>query len=59
MSELNDHAYYASRANTAAQLADKASDPAIAAIHREMADKYRRLSEQAGKGRTKLHVVSD
>lgn len=38
--EPNDLEYYEQRERTARQLATDASDPAIAAIHQQMADRY-------------------
>lgn len=48
MAELNSKEYYASRERRERVLADQAQDPKIAAIHREMADRYAGLTVEAG-----------
>lgn len=40
MSEQSQTDYYAGRAVTERNLADKATDPAVAKLHREMARRY-------------------
>lgn len=45
MPETMNNAYYRARAGRLAELADNASDPEIAAIHRRMAKSYRELAE--------------
>jgi hypothetical protein len=46
MPDLNDGAYYKARASQARALAEAAVDPAIAAIHRNMAVSYDELAER-------------
>lgn len=46
MNQLNDRDYYARRAATARNLAQRAADPAIAAIHAELAHRYDLLVAQ-------------
>lgn len=52
MPEQNERAYYAERAIKAAKLAETASDPQIAAIHRRMAHSYSELAELTSESRT-------
>jgi hypothetical protein len=59
MPELNDRAYYAARAAKALKLAEAASDPELAAIHRRMAESYRELVELTPEGRRTLQIVAD
>jgi hypothetical protein len=45
MTELNSSAYYTARAAKERDCADNAQDPVVAAIHRQMAATYERLSQ--------------
>lgn len=47
MTELNSKEYYLSREQQERKLADEATDPAIAAIHRDMAERYGELATEA------------
>lgn len=40
MSERNESDYYARRAEAERLLAEKATDPSVARLHREMAERY-------------------
>ena len=53
MDEFNNHRYYLTRANAARELARRAADPAIAAIHRDMANRYETTAAQIGQGVTR------
>ena len=44
MSDLQDQEYYATRAQTSRDLAGRAADPTIAAIHAEFATRYEFLA---------------
>ena len=57
MTELNDRAYYAARAAEASELAETATDPEIAAIHRRMGESYRELVELTPENRRTLQIV--
>lgn len=46
MNESNNQDYYEVRAATSRRLAAKATSPAIAAIHEELARRYEFLAEQ-------------
>ena len=60
MSAKDDRAYYARRAESERILAEQASDPAVAAIHRTMAADYLALARKAGAGeRATLRIVTD
>ncbi|MEO5866682.1 MAG: hypothetical protein ABIS14_07660 [Sphingomonas sp.] len=58
MSNSNDREYYEARAEAARALSSNATDPGIAKIHGEMADRYELLAEAATPAamRPKLHV---
>ena len=45
MAELNNSAYYAARAAKERECAETAQDPAVAAIHRQMAATYEKLAQ--------------
>ena len=45
MSEARDRSYYSSRAEQENELGEQAADPAVAAIHFELADRYSLLAE--------------
>lgn len=45
MAQASPLEYYAKRARDEADRADAASDPAVRAAHRQMADTYRRIVE--------------
>lgn len=51
MNKLNDAEYYVARAAASRQLAQRATSPAIAAIHDEMASKYESTAAQMAAGR--------
>jgi NADPH-dependent ferric siderophore reductase len=57
MTDMNDSRYYAERATKALLLADSATNPAIAQIHREMAAKYRELARLGAEAKPTLRVV--
>lgn len=59
MSEPNDPAYYAARAQRARALAEAASDREIAEIHRRMAESYSQLARLVDSRRVPLRIVSD
>ncbi len=44
MSARNDQSYYAMRAEQERCLAEEATDPKIAALHRELASRYEELA---------------
>lgn len=46
--ELNEPEFYARREVQARAMADQADDMSIAAIHRQMADRYATLARTAG-----------
>ncbi len=48
MDEFNNHGYYLARASAARDLAQRAANPAIAAIHQEMASRYDHTAAQIG-----------
>lgn len=48
MNQLNHYRYYVARAAAARNLAQRAVDPAIAAIHAELADRYELVADQTG-----------
>jgi hypothetical protein len=45
MTELNNSAYYTARAAKERECAETAQDPAVAAIHRQMAATYEKLAQ--------------
>ena len=45
MTELNNSAYYTARAAKERDRAETAQDPAVAAIHRQMAATYEKLAQ--------------
>jgi hypothetical protein len=47
MSEQNNQEYYLSRATTSRQLAERAIDPSIAAIHTDLATRYEMLAAES------------
>lgn len=49
---------YAARAARALELADAATDPYIAQIHRRLAESYTELADFAARGRPPLRAVS-
>ena len=51
MDEFNNHGYYLARASAARELAQRAANPDIAAIHREMASRYEITAAQIGQGK--------
>lgn len=57
MPVLNDRAYYVARAAKALRLAEAATDPEIAAIHRRMAESYLELEQLTPHGRHTLQIV--
>lgn len=46
MNQLNHHQYYVARAAAARELAQRAVNPAIAAIHVELANRYELVADQ-------------
>ncbi|MEO9130694.1 MAG: hypothetical protein ABI240_05740 [Sphingomonas sp.] len=59
MSDANDREYYAARAQAARALSEGASDPGIAKIHAEMAERYELLAAASpSRQRPRLHVAS-
>lgn len=60
MSDLNTPDYYHRREAQEQALASRATLPGIAAIHRDLAERYRRLAQEAvaGNGRPLLRVVA-
>jgi len=57
MDQLNNHEYYVARAESAREMAQRAVNPAIAAIHTQMATRYEITSAQ-GEGNSLL-IVGD
>lgn len=55
MSDPNESDYYARRAETERLLAEKATDPAAARLHREMAKRYDAIV--AGEDDTSLKIA--
>ena len=47
MNDLNSREYYLGRERQERRLADDATDATIAAIHRDMAERYRELAVEA------------
>ncbi|RYE62154.1 MAG: hypothetical protein EOO82_00210 [Oxalobacteraceae bacterium] len=45
MTELDNNAYYTARAAKERESAETAQDPAVAAIHRQMAATYEKLAQ--------------
>lgn len=55
MPDVTERLYYRARANAARSLEQRARDPAVAAIHREMAIRYEALAaEPLARPRLKL-----
>lgn len=48
MNEPNDREYYVARAASSRNLAQRAANPAIAAIHADLAERYEALAERPG-----------
>jgi len=61
MTELNNREYYVARAKVARRLSIRASNPAIAKIHSEMAREYEKLAaaSETSVRSPELLVVSD
>jgi hypothetical protein len=57
MSEQTDLEYFAARAATERQLSDTASEPSIALIHAQLADRYELLATGWDQQHPFLHVV--
>ena len=55
MSEQTDYEYYARRAEVERALEEKATDPAVARLHREMAQRYDDII--AGNDDTSLNIA--
>lgn len=58
MPDLNTPDYYRRREAQEHALASRASLPAIAAIHHDLAERYHRLAMEAADARPRLQVVS-
>lgn len=50
MDQPNHQQYYVARAATSRDLAQRAADPAISAIHADFAKRYEMLAAQPGQG---------
>jgi len=59
MNEQSDQDYYAARAAVERALSDTATDPGIAIIHTQMADRYDALAAGLGSMPPLLRVVDD
>jgi hypothetical protein len=59
MSEQNDLEYFANRAAVERALSDTASEPGIALIHSQLADRYELLASGFNQPRPALRVVSN
>ncbi len=57
MPDLNTPDYYRRREAQEHALASRATLPTIAAIHHDLADRYRRLAQEAADIRPSLRVV--
>ena len=53
---MSDVGYYAERARAERELSERATDPQIAAIHAELADRYEKMSLRPK--RPTLHISS-
>lgn len=58
MTDSSNPEYYAARAARALELADTATDPFIAQVHRRLAESYSELAEYAAGSRPPLRAVS-
>lgn len=58
MPDKIDLDYYAKRASTERQLADAASNAAVAAVHASLAERYERLAAGPQARRATLHIVT-
>lgn len=58
MSDEDDLAYFRARAVAERELSANASDPAAAAIHAKLAERYERLASEPRPPRPTLHIVT-